>query len=344
VQSLISLTFIGTLDNWTQLLAVSANSSLSGPIIFNNQYSSYVYYITFILIGRFFFIELFIGVVFANFSLSQKNKNDALLTEDQVRWLKLQSLILDVEIVKFSVPAKGFRKRAYVWVNSKIFQLAIKLCLILDVFTQAMHFDCSPGYLKEMMKAFSSMMIMVYLIEMILKFIGFGFRGYFSFIWHKLEFFIVIVGLLNVFVYYFAGSYMVNGVSIIKGVTLFQVFAVFRLISKFKQMQNFLINFFFSLPVLLNMVCLLLITYFIFAIFGVYFFGDVKQGKIIDDYACFKNFYYSMLTLFRCSTAQDWIFIMIDVSKIPPHCQHGRDCGSRKIFSAKRNKNYYLTN
>jgi len=63
---------------------------------------------------------------------------------------------------------------------------------------------------------------------------------------------------------------------------------------------------------MLNVIALLFLVYFIFSILGVFLFGDITRGVVIDDVNNFKDFHHAFLLLFRCSTGEDWYKVMFD--------------------------------
>ena len=101
---------------------------------------------------------------------------------------------------------------------------------------------------------------------------------------------------------------------------------------KTEQMKNFFLNIWFILPILLNMMFLFVLVLFMFAILGCFMFEEVRSGEVVDDYVNFKNFLYAIMTLFKCSTADDWNKIMRDHSKYRPNCEPGVNCGSSILF------------
>lgn len=74
------------------------------------------------------------------------------------------------------------------------------------------------------------------------------------------------------------------------------------------------------MPSLINVGALLLLFFFIFSVLGVFTFRDVTEGDAVDNYNNFKNFSYAMLTLFRCSTGEDWALFMYDLGRRDPDC------------------------
>ncbi|XP_017304637.1 sodium channel protein para-like [Diaphorina citri] len=61
-----------------------------------------------------------------------------------------------------------------------------------------------------------------------------------------------------------------------------------------------------SLPALFNICLLLFLVMFIFAIFGMSFFMNVKEKSGIDDVYNFKTFFQSFILLFQMSTSAGW--------------------------------------
>ena len=90
---------------------------------------------------------------------------------------------------------------------------------------------------------------------------------------------------------------------------------------RLKQFQAFnrLINtLLFSLPTIMNVMALLFMNYFIFAVIGVFLFKDAKvDPKYKSDVLSFQNFHMSLNTLFRCSTGEDWPLVMYNYGKAP---------------------------
>lgn len=66
-----------------------------GPLR-DNSLPYYWYYIIFIFIGSFFFLNFFIGVLFMKFNQARKEDNKGFTTVD-LAWLDIQKLILSAE-------------------------------------------------------------------------------------------------------------------------------------------------------------------------------------------------------------------------------------------------------
>ena len=109
-----------------------------------------------------------------------------------------------------------------------------------------------------------------------------------------------------------------------------RVSRILRLIGKYKGLQALISTIQFSLPQLMNVFLLLLLIFFIYAVLGVFIFGDIAEGAVIDEYVSFRNFGLAIVILFRVSTGEEWNVIMYDCNNTSSDCEPGRTCGSSK--------------
>ena len=67
----------------------------------------------------------------------------------------------------------------------------------------------------------------------------------------------------------------------------------------------------FSFPTILNMLMLLLMNYLLFALVACYLFDKTVVSKDYENEIYgFRNFHVALITLFRCSTGEDWPSVM----------------------------------
>jgi len=73
---------------------------------------------------------------------------------------------------------------------------------------------------------------------------------------------------------------------------------------------------------------LMALTYFVFAVAGMNLFAGMPFRKYINDTSNFDNIIMSMVTLFRCSTGENWNRIMREAMMEEPFCQ-GQFCNQQ---------------
>ena len=75
-----------------------------------------------------------------------------------------------------------------------------------------------------------------------------------------------------------------------------------------------------ALPAMVNISCMLLLLFFIWAVVGVQLFGNVRYGYELNEHTNFRNVGNAMLVLTRCVTGENWNGIMHDCAVAPPGC------------------------
>lgn len=107
------------MEGWPDIMftAADANEDSVGPIKDGNILIAY-YFIAFILIGSFFFLNLFTGAICYHFDKAHKNEKScmyAFLTEDQNKWIEMQKLILTAkpDLSFLYIPKSPRRRKVY---------------------------------------------------------------------------------------------------------------------------------------------------------------------------------------------------------------------------------------
>ena len=304
-----------------------------GPTKYNSQYSSYLYFGSFIIIGVWFFLNLFIGVLFSNFILAQKKAQNMYLTENQFRWTQMQKYILLVEPHKLSPPKSGLKKKLFDFFETKFFRLILMLILSLNFICLAINGENTPKYLLKIEYYMELSLCCIYILELVLKIHIFGI-SFFKNMQNKIIFSIplcIIIYHLSITIFqeFYKKIFGNSADKVIQALSLLRMAFLIRFLQQFKILKELFKTLSFSLHLLFNMSLLFLVMLFIFSVLGVFFFKDMTKGNNIDDYVNFSNLFYGMMTLFKCSTADNWSGIMIDLSNIT-NCKYGNEITDRR--------------
>ncbi len=90
---------------------------------------------------------------------------------------------------------------------------------------------------------------------------------------------------------------------------LLRIFRVLRLIAVNDNIKKILMALEGAIPAIMNIVVLMFIVFYVYAILGNQFFGNLESGL-------WNNFSISMLTLFRILTFEDWTDVMYEAMDI----------------------------
>lgn len=108
------------------------------------------------------------------------------------------------------------------------------------------------------------------------------------------------LGLSDIFQKYFVSP------TLLRVVRVFRVGRVLRLVKSAKGIRTLLFSLAVSIPALFNIGLLLFLVMFIYAIFGMSFFMNVKHTGGLDDMFNFETFLRSMIILFQICTSAGW--------------------------------------
>jgi hypothetical protein len=128
--------------------------------------------------------------------------------------------------------------------------------------------------------------------------------------------------------------------TLLRVVRVVKVGRVLRLVKGARGIRTLLFALAMSLPALFNICLLLFLVMFIYAIFGMSFFMNVKKRYGIDDTFNFGTFFKSFILLFQICTSAGWdsvlMAIMDDTDCSPAGEEEGSEgnCGSRGIAIA----------
>eukprot|EP01064_Diplonema_japonicum_P029541 TRINITY_DN4809_c0_g1_i1.p1 TRINITY_DN4809_c0_g1~~TRINITY_DN4809_c0_g1_i1.p1 ORF type:complete len:1504 (+),score=269.06 TRINITY_DN4809_c0_g1_i1:171-4682(+) len=320
LSALLTLFEVSTLELWSKIMynTIDGTDRGHGP---ERNASPLVglYFILFIIIGSFFVLNLFVGVVIFNYNVEKKHmEGRALLSPEQERWIEMQRLLLTFRpIVIMPESKRGLRWVTSSIARSKEFETAVLSVIVINVLIMAVdHHDSNwVDVLNYLDMACSSFFI----LEAIIKLHAWR-TAYFRDTWNRFDFILVIFAM--------ASLTLSSNASWTSTVKLIRVLRMVRLLRSSKGMRVLLETLWYSIPYLSNIFLFLGLVFFIYSTLGVNLFSGVKWGEYLTYHANFDNFGSAMLLLFRTCTGEDWNGIMHDLMVQPPDCTEGVDCGA----------------
>lgn len=296
--------------------------------------ASSLYFVSFVVIAAFCILSLFIGAVAMSMvesmqdmkktSLEAQEKqiqserarivkameNKSMLDRKTLRRLRLVEIAFqgqDVKIIeneKFvghnaeNFYIKRYKDFAYMCqdiAESEPFQQAVTCVIILAGVTVGMNTDhkIARDY-EQPLYWLDTIILWVFVAEMVLKIIGEEFRPwrYFNDSWNRFDFIVVV------------GSFLPTGSSsLITILRLLRLLRVLKLLKALPQLQVIVQALMKGLSAIIFISVILFMFYYFFGIIAITFFGE-------NDVWHFGSLHMSMLTLFQCSTMDNWSSIM----------------------------------
>ena len=347
INGMIFLFVLTTQENWPSLVyqAVDCTDVDQGPERDSQWYYAY-FFVVFIFVSSMFLLNLFVGVMFLNFTKVQRHETasfgDILITEEQLNWIEVQKMILRCEPnfnTRTVPPQYNWRKPFHQIVTTTAFEVFIAAVILLNMVQMAMLYeDASAGYLLAL-DVINYVFTGVFTIELIFKLIAFS-QNFWYDAWNIFDFFIVICSYIDI-IFTNVGATSLRmlriGPQLIRVLRVLRVSRLLRLVKKYKRLQDIMEIVQLCLPSMLNVFSLLALVLFIYAVLGCYLFGDITEGRAINDFYNFSNFGLAIILCLKMATGEDWNSFMFDCARTSTACTAGVGCGNLMAYI------YFLT-
>ncbi|CAK58588.1 unnamed protein product (macronuclear) [Paramecium tetraurelia] len=311
IEAMQSLFIISTLDGWgiTFFVCINSASEQTGPIRFNNEWISYLFFFSFTFIGALFFLQFFAGVIFVNF---QQNKQQLLnpdLTLDQELFLKLTEIIM-LDTPNYSKPPKkGLRLKAKILLENSSYILITKLSLILNLFTLMLFYEQGSTRFLQTLNWLNHFFSFILLIDCILKLFTYHIKRYFDDIWRQMQLIFVLLSLLDFYIdIYRDDPYFIW----LRIFILNRCLRMSLIIQQFTRIRKLLNVIYFNKMAILRILGLFITVLSCYSYVGCALFGEANSGSILNDQLNFNNFFFGLLASFKCTTENGWRFIFVD--------------------------------
>ncbi|XP_047500155.1 sodium channel protein para-like [Penaeus chinensis] len=336
----LALFQVATWKGWIQIMndAIDATQLEQQPRREHNIYM-YLYFVFFIIFGSFFTLNLFIGVIIDNFNEQKKKAGGSLemfMTDDQKKYYNAMKKMGSKKPLK-AIPRPQFRPQAVVFeiVTSKKFDMIIMIFIGLNMLTMTLdHYNMTEEW-KMVLDYLNLVFICIFTSECVLKVFALRWH-YFKEPWNLFDFVVVIMSILGLVLKDIIEKYFVSP-TLLRVVRVAKVGRVLRLVKGAKGIRTLLFALAMSLPALFNICLLLFLVMFIFAIFGMSFFMNVKHTGALDSVYNFETFFQSFILLFQMMTSAGWDGVLSgiinerDCRQPDPETGDPGNCGSQPI-------------
>lgn len=284
----------------------------------------------------FIMLNLYIGVLIYHYGEAQSLslQNSVLLTGDQKIWAKMQSLIYNINMKKVNPDKK--HSLLYRVIKSKYFEFFITFSIIGNIIILSMNYEGSSPDYQTILENFNYSFTVIFIAEFLVKILALGPWKYFKHNWNRLDFLIVFLSILDIILHSTSANttntFMRKGPQIIRIFRIIRVVRMVKLLRTFDGIRKIMLNLSNSFWTIINVVLLLALIFYIFAILGVFIFNDIKTGVFFDNWNNFTNFASAILVLLGTISGQSWSTAMFDCFNVADDCIPGETCGTSNIF------------
>ncbi|XP_040894508.1 sodium channel protein type 4 subunit alpha B-like isoform X2 [Toxotes jaculatrix] len=318
----LSLLQVATFKGWMDIMysAVDSRQVESQPAFESNLYM-YLYFICFIIIGRFFTFNFFIRV-FINTLDQLRHKfggKHVFMTEEQQKHLWAMKKLFSKKPQK-PVPRPQNKCQALLFdlVTKQCFEVFMVVVICLNMVTLMVETQEDSMEKEFILHWFNFSFYLVFFIEFLLKITALR-QHYFSDYLNILDFVIIFFSTVDLFIADLVEKYFFPQ-SLLPILRLGRISRIIHLFRWAQRIQTLLAAFMMSLPALFNICLLLFLLMFTFSSFGMFSFAHVKKEAMINDTFNFETFVNSMICLFTIITTAGWDGLLFPILNTPPDC------------------------
>lgn len=347
-EALVTLNEVNSMQEWpnTAWIAIDSVEVDQQPHEGNAPY--YVlYFMVFIIISQYMFMNLFIGVIFTSFAdvkASQSGKD--IMSRRQLCWLHVTQMIANSRVLSLPSLPQGrvvgrTRRLLYYLALSSQFDLFIQVCIVANVVVLALTHHGMNSSMESNLAVLNTGFTLIFMAEAAIKIIAISWAEYWMRGWNRLDFVLValstvdLIIISNISTTDMDGSF--NSRATVRAMGALRVLRVVRLVRKSRQVMQLLEMMRDSAGYFANALLVYLVIMIMFAILAMNLFGTVQRGSYFHDRANFETFGTSMLTLFRAASSDDWNELSYGAGLQEPDCKAADNtCGyfwaSRAFF------------
>ncbi|XP_035233615.1 sodium channel protein para-like [Stegodyphus dumicola] len=319
----IALLQVATLQNWINLVTDIMDNSNEATKIKNEVYTA-TFFPIFIMFSTFLTLNFFVGITCCYFN---EQKRDIEKSPNPKTKKLYKAAIKKMEKTKLrkAVPPPKVHFQAFLYrmVMSDNFEIAGFVFIGLHMLLIALDmYDPDPSEMFALaMTELNIFFIVIFSIECLLKL--FAFRHYFFLsVWNHFDVIVLALCISGALFEELFPSPMLPAM-----LRLIRFIKCRRYLRRYARgMLPLMFSLYSSIPAFLTVVIIQFIAMFIFAIFGVYLFHNIKQLWDISGELSFGTFPKAMLLLFQLSTLAGWIDVLQCL------CESGKNSTSAIIF------------
>lgn len=257
------------------------------------------------------------------------------MTKEQQQWVETMQAMANQTPERGPRPAidTAFGRFLYKVVTSYGFDAFIIFIIVSNVGLMASSYwqielDTEVNELHLMLMR---LFMYIYYVECVLKLAALGANYYFSDMWCRFDFFLIVVSLLDQFAHEAFDSIVPVPPFLLRVLRIVRVLRILRLLKGAKELRNLIVTLLLSFPSLLNVSCLLALCVFIYSVLGMQMFSSLVRQENINDARNFETLSSAALLLFQCLTGDAWSGMMADatVGEVSELCSNeDGNCGS----------------
>ncbi|XP_057317031.1 sodium channel protein 60E-like isoform X2 [Hydractinia symbiolongicarpus] len=331
INGFLALFQTATLEGWFEAMADAQDiRGVEKQPGYQEAFESQIFFVVFIILGAFFILNLFIGVIIDNFNRLKQQYEDGVgifLTPGQRNWINtLKAASLKKPSRRLTRPKAKWRAALFDFIHTKYFEFFIMSVILLNMLTMMIQHDRQSDEVTLALEYLNYLFTGIFTIEAVVRLTAMRLE-YFKYGMNVFDFVIVVFSIAVIIMDWYEQDFIISP-GLFRVVRVFRLGRLLRFFEGAKGIRKLLFTIVKSAPALSNIGTLLFLITFIYAIMAMSIFGRLKHQGYINQVVNFETFGSSMCLLFRISTAAGWNGVLDSAMVQPPKCDPNLDIGA----------------
>ncbi|XP_025077610.1 sodium channel protein 1 brain-like isoform X3 [Pomacea canaliculata] len=327
----LALFQVATFEGWREIIEDAVDTTkVDEQPIFENSPFSYFFFIAFIICGSFIFLNIIVGVIINNFNALKRKYEGSVatffLTPNQLKlYNTLKKMANQKPSKRFKEPQCYLLRIFFDLALSLRFDLLVMIVVVVEVGMMASHKYKSSCSWTQILDIANIAFATFFALEAIMKILGLQIH-YFTVPWNVYDFTVAVLSVAGVISKILTDNEIITSVSFsmdmssLRVLRMFRITRILRLTRVGRGIRKIVVALMISLPAVVNILALLSLFMFIYAIFGVSFFSNVKLNGDQTDLTNFRTISNATLLLLTLVTGAGWNDVLNVIMTEEPDC------------------------
>ena len=276
---------MSTGDGWDAIMFTMMDATTAGHGPVRDDFSAAaIFAITWMFVGCYFAMNLFVGVIVDNFNRIKKEAESggsATMTAEQQQWVDTMKRAAREKPAKVTRPPAGLlRGLTFRVVNSTFFDNLIMAVIVANVIVMGCDYWGieQNAVHRRLYEDTLNYFAYVYYTECVLKLIGLSPAAYFADGWCRFDFALVCSSLLDQFAAELLATYLPMPPMLLRVLRIARILRILRLLKGAKELRNLIMCMVLTFPALINVGSVLLLAVFMLLLTQVFLLTYLRSS------------------------------------------------------------------
>eukprot|EP00756_Hemistasia_phaeocysticola_P003728 Hpha_TRINITY_DN12419_c0_g1::TRINITY_DN12419_c0_g1_i1::g.43016::m.43016/K04850/CACNA1C; voltage-dependent calcium channel L type alpha-1C len=306
-RAMYTLLEVATGDSWSTIMFAAIDSNDGDRTPTRNAHPEYaLFFVVVMIVAGFFWLNVFVSTLTALATRSKDAEAERVLsvaTTNEMAWVDAQRFITHITTLPVPRKPRGpgviskLKLHCYNLALSELFDNFITVVIVLNVLIMCTKHRGQPEAHDLFIIITDTIFFAIFMFEFLIKMAGLTPKIYLAFWFNRFDCLLLFISATQI-------AYGGQTVTVLRALRLARLL---RLSRKMRNLSRLFTTLVWSLPALVDVICLLIATFFVFAVAGTQLFRGIQHTSWgLNSSSNFHSVGASIKTLYEVATLVRW--------------------------------------